>query len=62
MHRGLQVIVTVHEDDPIVAGTSEGIQMFFRPVGTELKVRENEAWSREAQAYSLAASADCRRK
>eukprot|EP00971_Amphidinium_carterae_P253782 5037932-Amphidinium_carterae.3 len=25
--------------------------MFFRLVGTELKVRENEAWSREAQVF-----------
>eukprot|EP00971_Amphidinium_carterae_P183451 3641078-Amphidinium_carterae.1 len=47
--RRLKVVVTVHVDDPIVAGTSEGIRMFLRLVGTELKVRENEAWSREAQ-------------
>eukprot|EP00971_Amphidinium_carterae_P113653 2252008-Amphidinium_carterae.1 len=37
MHRKLQVIVTVHVDDPIVAGTSEGIRMFFQLVGQELK-------------------------
>eukprot|EP00971_Amphidinium_carterae_P348805 6490679-Amphidinium_carterae.2 len=51
MHRRLKVVATVHVDDPIVAGTSEGIRMFFRLVGTELKVRESEAWSREAQVF-----------
>eukprot|EP00971_Amphidinium_carterae_P277600 5509589-Amphidinium_carterae.1 len=30
IHRELKVVVTVHVDDPIVAGTSEGIRMFFR--------------------------------
>eukprot|EP00971_Amphidinium_carterae_P075206 1486516-Amphidinium_carterae.1 len=30
IQRKLQVIVTVHVDDPIVAGTSEGIRMFFQ--------------------------------
>eukprot|EP00971_Amphidinium_carterae_P243998 4845157-Amphidinium_carterae.1 len=33
MHRALKVMVTVHVDDPIVAGTSkvtEGIKMFFK--------------------------------
>eukprot|EP00971_Amphidinium_carterae_P223441 4433451-Amphidinium_carterae.1 len=43
MHRALKVIVTVHIDDPIVAGTSEGIRMFFKLVGTELKkVKETQ--------------------
>eukprot|EP00971_Amphidinium_carterae_P191224 3794811-Amphidinium_carterae.1 len=37
MHRKLQVIVTVHVDDPIVAGTNVGIRMFFQLVGQELK-------------------------
>eukprot|EP00971_Amphidinium_carterae_P141433 2802416-Amphidinium_carterae.1 len=49
IHRRLKVVVTAHVDDPIVAGTNKGIWMFFRLVGTGLKVRENEAWSREAQ-------------
>eukprot|EP00971_Amphidinium_carterae_P009860 194357-Amphidinium_carterae.1 len=40
MHRALKVIVTVHVDDPIVAGTS-----------TELKVKENPAWSKQAQVF-----------
>eukprot|EP00971_Amphidinium_carterae_P209095 4148230-Amphidinium_carterae.1 len=51
MHRALRVIVTVHVDDPIVAGTSEGIRMFFQLVGTELKVKENPARSKEAQVF-----------
>eukprot|EP00971_Amphidinium_carterae_P221762 4402182-Amphidinium_carterae.1 len=51
MHRKLQVIVTVHVDDPIVAGTSEGIRMFFQLVGQELKVKENPAWSAKAQIF-----------
>eukprot|EP00971_Amphidinium_carterae_P014413 284679-Amphidinium_carterae.3 len=44
-----------HVDDPIVAGTSEGIGsligMFFQLIGTELKVKENPALSREAQVF-----------
>eukprot|EP00971_Amphidinium_carterae_P059129 1169258-Amphidinium_carterae.1 len=40
MHRKLQVIVTVHVNDPIVAGTSQ-----------ELKVKENPAWSAKAQIF-----------
>eukprot|EP00971_Amphidinium_carterae_P287948 5716097-Amphidinium_carterae.2 len=51
IHRSLKVVVTVHVDDPIVAGTSEGIRMFFQLVGSELKVKENPAWSREAQVF-----------
>eukprot|EP00971_Amphidinium_carterae_P323016 6419762-Amphidinium_carterae.1 len=44
IHQRLKVVVTVHVDDPIVAGAIEGIRMFFRLVGTE-------AWSREAQVF-----------
>eukprot|EP00971_Amphidinium_carterae_P086194 1705375-Amphidinium_carterae.2 len=43
IHREMRVVVTVHLDDPIVAGTSEGIAMLFKLVGKELKVRENTA-------------------
>eukprot|EP00971_Amphidinium_carterae_P024649 486000-Amphidinium_carterae.1 len=38
----------LHGSRSIVAGTSEGISQL---VGTELKVKENEAWSREAQVF-----------
>eukprot|EP00971_Amphidinium_carterae_P032902 647615-Amphidinium_carterae.1 len=51
IHRRLEVVATVHVDDPIVASASEGIRMLFRLVGTELKVREDEAWRREAQVF-----------
>eukprot|EP00971_Amphidinium_carterae_P142252 2817969-Amphidinium_carterae.1 len=50
IHRSLKMIVTVHVD-PIVAGTSEGTRMFLQLIGTELKVKENPAWSREAQVF-----------
>eukprot|EP00971_Amphidinium_carterae_P236060 4685016-Amphidinium_carterae.1 len=50
-HRKLKVVVTVHVDDPIVAGTREGIRMFFNLVGTELKVKENPEWSKQAQVF-----------
>eukprot|EP00971_Amphidinium_carterae_P151969 3011739-Amphidinium_carterae.3 len=51
IHRKLKVVLTVHVDDPIVAGTSKGIRMFFKLVGTELKVNENPEWSKQAQVF-----------
>eukprot|EP00971_Amphidinium_carterae_P349480 6491037-Amphidinium_carterae.4 len=51
IHRALKVIVKVHVDDRIVAGTSEEVWMFFKLVGTELKVKENPAWSQQAQVF-----------
>eukprot|EP00971_Amphidinium_carterae_P229513 4553604-Amphidinium_carterae.4 len=51
IHRKMKVSVTVHVDDPIVAGTSEGLRMFFKLMGTKLKVKENPAWSTQAQVF-----------
>eukprot|EP00971_Amphidinium_carterae_P153979 3053660-Amphidinium_carterae.1 len=56
IQRKLQVIVTVHVDYPIVAGTSEGRRMFFQLVGKELKVKENPAWWSEIEGSDLLGS------
>eukprot|EP00971_Amphidinium_carterae_P112265 2223791-Amphidinium_carterae.2 len=52
IRRKLKVMVTVHVDDPTVAGTSDGIRMFFKLVGTELKVKEKPSMEHKGSSVS----------